>query len=126
MLQKIAIVLFVCSMGLAGCMGDHSLKNKKTENMDVLVLSAKIKARAGKIEVLEKELRALIAPTRAEKGCLSYALYTSRKEEGVFLFFESWASRAEWEAHMETEHLKAFFAKEKELVEEIEIAEWKE
>lgn len=111
----LSITLFSCS-------------NEPTNNtpMDALVLSAKITAKPGKVEELEKELKALIEPTRAEQGCLSYNLYTSRKEAGVFLFFESWASRTEWEAHMKTDHLKAFFAKEKELIADIEIAEWKE
>ncbi|TKG93748.1 antibiotic biosynthesis monooxygenase [Puteibacter caeruleilacunae] len=89
-----------------------------------LTLVAKITAKAGKAKELKTTLEGLIAPTRAEKGCMEYYLNYSIEEEGVFLFYETWATVEDWNVHMESDHLKAFFAKEEELIESVEISKW--
>ncbi|BDD11269.1 hypothetical protein FUAX_37010 [Fulvitalea axinellae] len=92
--------------------------------MKALTLVAKITAKTGKTEEAKKTLEGLVEPTRAEKGCECYDLHESLEEEGVFLFFETWSTTEDWERHMESEHLKAFFAKKEELIESVEISKW--
>lgn len=103
-----------------------SCQEKQTErSKESLTLVAKIVAKDGKEKELEKELEALLAPTRAEKGCVHYDLHYSLEQKGAFLFHETWATKADWERHMKTPHLEAFFKKETELVESIEMSQWR-
>lgn len=86
-----------------------------------LTVIATLKARQGREEDLFRELQALIAPTRAEAGCLAYELHRSHDEPGLFMFTESWADRPLWEAHMNAPHLQAFGAKQVELTESLTL-----
>ncbi len=76
--------------------------------MATLTVVAKLKAKAGSEEALGARLRALVAPTHAEAGCLRYELNRSHEEPGLFVFCESWESRPLWEAHMNSPHLVEF------------------
>jgi len=89
-----------------------------------LTLVAKITPKENKAEELKKELEALLIPVRAEKGCMHYDLHYSQEEDGVFLFHETWATVKDWDAHMESDLLKAFFAKEDELIESVDLSKW--
>lgn len=51
---------------------------------------------------------ALVAPTRAEAGCVQYDLHQDLRDPADFVFYEVWRSREEWLSHMETPHLQAF------------------
>jgi len=86
-----------------------------------LTIVAVITARPGAEDALEARLRGLIAPSRADPGCERYDLHRSVEDPRVFLFYETWASRAAWEAHMETEHLAAFKADAETMVESVHI-----
>ena len=85
--------------------------------MTPLTVVARLKARPGQEEALGAMLRALLAPTRAEAGCIAYDLHRSHEEPGLFVFTESWASRAEWEAHMAAPHLVEFGARQEAVTE---------
>jgi len=52
---------------------------------------------------LRKALEAMIAPTRAEDGCILYDLYVT-KDGTTFVFFESWKSLNALQAHLQTPH----------------------
>jgi len=89
-----------------------------------LTLVAKITAKPNKADELKKELEALLVPVRQEKGCMHYDLHYSVGDEGVFLFHETWLTVDDWNAHMESDLLKAFFAKEDELIESVDLSKW--
>ena len=55
-------------------------------------------------------LTALVAPTREEEGCLSYALYESTSAPGTFVTVESWRAQADLDGHMASAHIAATFA----------------
>lgn len=55
-------------------------------------------------EVLDR-LRSLLAPTRAEGGCLRYDLHRSEDDPAVFAMIEEWATRADWERHIRSPHV---------------------
>ena len=78
--------------------------------MGQLTIVADIRAEPGQGDLVRRELLALVDITRAEDGCLLYDLHQDDKDPEHFLFYETWASRALWQAHMEAPHLKAFGA----------------
>ncbi len=69
---------------------------------------ARVRAKAGQESRLRDELVALVAPTRAEAGCILYDLHQSQADPAVFVFYEIWASEAALDAHTRTPHLQAY------------------
>ena len=55
-------------------------------------------------------LAALVAPTRDEEGCVSYALYESASTPGAFVTVEAWRGQDDLDAHMKSAHIAATFA----------------
>lgn len=88
-----------------------------------LTIVAQFQARPGEADALEEQLRALVLPTRAEDGCEVYELHRSLQKEGFFHFHEIWTTREQWEAHMRSDHLRAFQAASEAWVETVEILE---
>lgn len=72
---------------------------------------AKIKAKPGMEEKVKEELMALVAPTRAESGCINYDLHQSPDDKSLFVFYENWTSKKDLDEHLETPHLMAFKGK---------------
>jgi quinol monooxygenase YgiN len=75
---------------------------------DQLTIVAKITANEGHESTVEAELRKLIEPTRQEAGCVQYDLHRSTEDPQVFLFFENWESKSQWDDHMGSAHLQGF------------------
>jgi len=86
-----------------------------------LTIVAIVRARAGREAEVGRRLRGLIAPSRRDPGCLNYDLHVSLETPGLYLFYENWATRADWEAHMATPHLADWKAAAEELVASTEI-----
>lgn len=74
--------------------------------VNAVTLTVQFHAREGQEGVLEQELRALVAPTRKEEGCLTYELHRSANTPGLFLLHEIWASRDHHTRHLETSHMQ--------------------
>jgi quinol monooxygenase YgiN len=75
-----------------------------------LQVVAVLTAKPGSEEVVRTAMSALVAPTRNEEGCLSYALYESAVTPGVFVTVELWRGQGDLDAHMQTEHIAATLA----------------
>ena len=91
-----------------------------------IIVVAKMTGQAGKLDELRTELRALLAPTRAEKPCILYDMHESADTPGTFLFYEIWESKADLDVHLATPHLQRFFGLAPELLEgEPDITIWK-
>ena len=73
-----------------------------------LTVVAHLRALNGQIQETKAFLTGLIAPTRAEPGCLEYWLHQDDEDPAEFTFYENWTSREEWDNHMELPHLKGF------------------
>jgi quinol monooxygenase YgiN len=82
----------------------------------LLTIFAEIRARPGKEEEVRKVLKGLVEPTRKEEGCVAYLLHVNNDEQGHFVFYEIWKSKAHLEAHLATPHMQAFLARSKELL----------
>ncbi len=91
------------------------------ENPMPLTVIASLKAKPGKEAALFAALSALVAPTRAEAGCILYEMHRSHEHPGWFIFNELWETRPIWDAHMVTPHLVAFSAMQDDLVDTWEL-----
>ncbi len=86
---------------------------------------ARLKAKAGQSDGLRVAAEALIAPTRAEAGCINYDLHRSCDDESQFMFHETWASQAALDKHLKSEHLTSFAEKAGDLLAEpLEVTLW--
>lgn len=90
-----------------------------------IVVVARVRAREGFEAEVERELLALVAPSRAEDGCLNYDLHRSADEPSLFMFHETWSSREALEKHLSQPSMGAFDERtEGMLAEPEEITFW--
>ena len=76
-----------------------------------IILNVFIEAAQGREEELAGLLKELVAPTRAEPGCVSYELNASQEKPGAFLFYEKFADQAALDAHVSSTHFQNFLKK---------------
>jgi len=79
------------------------------------IMVVEFRAAPGRRAELRAELLLLVAPTRAEDGCILYDLHESTEDPDVFAFYEIWASDAAHRAHDLTPHVGRIRAALKEL-----------
>lgn len=80
---------------------------KPEHSMSQLTIVAHIQAHPDHVDLLKAALEKLIAPTRAEQGCLQYDLHQDNSDPAHFMFYENWTSRALWQTHMGAPHVAA-------------------
>jgi quinol monooxygenase YgiN len=91
-----------------------------------LTVIAYLTAKPGKEAEARRNIMALVAPTRAEDGCINYDLHEMHGEPAKFMFYENWESAEHLGAHAQSAHLKAFRKIEKDfLTEPVEITLWR-
>ena len=83
-----------------------------------------LRARAGHEPFLEAELRALVAPTRKEEGCLQYDLHRAADGASAYLLHEVWESRGHHTAHTKTDHFLRWNARKDALLASREVTFW--
>ena len=89
----------------------------KTEsNQPSLIVTAIIRAKAGKETDLKQALVAMVAPTHREAGCLNYELHQDLEDPALFVFHENWTSKAHLDAHLASPHLNTFRAQADDLL----------
>ena len=71
-----------------------------------LQVVAVLVAKPGSEDLVGEALRALVEPTRSEAGCTSYQLYVSEADKATFITIETWKSRDDLDAHMQTPHIQ--------------------
>jgi quinol monooxygenase YgiN len=83
-----------------------------------LTVVATVKAKAGKVDVVRRELLALVPTTRQEPGCLNYDLHEAVDDPGTFLFHENWTSKKHLDEHLARPHLQALLGQAADLFRE--------
>lgn len=78
---------------------------------------AEVRAKPGKERELREVTLMLVSQVRAEPNNLLYFLHEDREAPGHFIFYEIFASQADFEAHNATRHVQAWFARLPELAE---------
>lgn len=91
-----------------------------------VTLAVIVRAKEGQELLLEAELRALVAPTRREEGCLQYDLHRSTELPGQFFLHEVWESREHHTAHTRTPHFLRWNARKDALLVAREAAFWQQ
>jgi quinol monooxygenase YgiN len=77
---------------------------------DEVMVVARARLRAGQAGRLMAAAGGFVAATRAEPGCLEYALYVSATEFEELATVERWSSAAAAEAHLAAPHTRRFLA----------------
>src|SRR6187431_94183 len=72
---------------------------------------AEVRAKPGKEDQLRQATLPLVAAVRREPNNLLYFLHEHREAPGHFVFYEIFASQADFEAHNATRHVQTWFAK---------------
>jgi quinol monooxygenase YgiN len=72
---------------------------------------AEVRAKPGKEKELRSATLTLVTQVRAEPNNLLYFLHEDRESPGHFVFYEIFATQADFEAHNATPHVQAWFAK---------------
>ena len=75
-----------------------------------IVLIARLKVKADKIEQAKTAALAIVAESRQETGCINYDIHQAIDDETVFFWHETWANKATLDEHFETPFFKEFFA----------------
>jgi quinol monooxygenase YgiN len=70
---------------------------------------AEVRAKPGQERALREITLPLVAQVRAEPNNLLYFLHENREVPGHFVFYEIFASQADFEAHNATPHVQAWF-----------------
>lgn len=77
---------------------------------DDLIVIARLKAKAGMEDIVGARLKQLIAPTRAEAGCLDYVLHRDNTNPAIWILYERWLSRADLDAHFQQPSMQQLLA----------------
>jgi len=78
---------------------------------DAYAVVAEVRAKPGKADALREATLPLVAKVRAERNNLVYFLHEDREAPGRFVFYEIFATQADFEAHNATPHVQAWFAR---------------
>lgn len=78
---------------------------------------AEVRAKAGKERELRQVTLPLVDKVRAEPHNIIYFLHEDRASPGHFIFYEIFATKADFDAHNNTPHVQAWFARLPELAE---------
>jgi len=84
-------------------------------NQQVTVL-VRLKAKAGKEARVRQELFNLLAPTRAEEGCLSIHAFRSTRDPLLFYIHSRWTDEAAFDLHAGLPHTVRFLARVQPLI----------
>ncbi|MEH0196465.1 putative quinol monooxygenase [Caulobacter sp. CCNWLY153] len=76
-----------------------------------------IRALPGQSQALGQALQALVAPSLAEDGCITYIIHQSKDDPQLWMAYETWESAEILSAHFQQPHMQAFVARLPELVE---------
>lgn len=95
-----------------------STSNTTTPAPAPLTIVAMLYAKPGKEAELAARLFALVAPSRAEAGCINYDMHQSNEEPGTFIMYENWTGSAALEAHFTMPYMRELGAVLPDLVSE--------
>jgi quinol monooxygenase YgiN len=93
---------------------------------EAVTLLVQLRAKQGQHLSLESEIRALITPTRKEKGCLQYDFHRSLDDPNLFLLHEVWASRQHHQAHCQTPHFLRWNSRKDSLLASRDASFWQQ
>jgi quinol monooxygenase YgiN len=88
----------------------------------LLTIVARIKAKPRMEERMKQDLLGVLAPTRAESGCITFDLLLDKNDPTVFVLYENWKDQAALDAHFQQPYVKQVMkAYEEMLAEPLEV-----
>lgn len=75
-----------------------------------LVIAGTVRVPPDNLEPLKPHMRAMLAASRAEDGCLVYSYAEDVAEPGLIRVFEAWRDQAAIDAHVQAPHMTAWRA----------------
>jgi len=81
-----------------------------------LFIFARFHGREGQEAAVAAALRDVVAPSRAEPGCLAIAAYRSIRDPRLFFIHSSWIDEAAFEIHAELPHTVRFMERVQQLI----------
>ena len=90
--------------------------------MAEVVCIAEFISKDGKELELRDHLQGLIAPTRAEAGCLSYALHLAVDCDKTYTMIERFKSKADFDLHNQQDYLQRFVRIAPDLTDSIKVS----
>jgi len=114
MLIALAIAAAMTVVVLASAHVGTGIRYERIPNAAYAVV-AQVRAKPGKEDELRRATLPLISQVRREPNNLLYFLQEDREAPGHFIFYEIFATQADFEAHNRTPHVKTWFAKLPEL-----------
>jgi quinol monooxygenase YgiN len=72
----------------------------------LLTIIARIKAKPGMEGRMRQDLLSVLAPTRAESGCITFDLLIDKNDPSIFVLYESWKDQAALDAHFQQPYVK--------------------
>lgn len=88
----------------------------------LLTIVARIKAKPGMEDRMQQDLLSLLAPTRAESGCITFDLLQDTGDPTVFVLYENWTDQSALNAHFQQPYVKQVLqAYEETLAEPINV-----
>jgi quinol monooxygenase YgiN len=98
-----------------------------------LTVLAIVKVKPGYEKVAKEEMLKLVPLTRREPGCVQYDMHVNvgteekdhmKENPRLYMFYENWRSREDWDLHMSMPYLKRWFDMSKDVCEGIDITIW--
>ncbi len=110
-----AFVTALAAAALAGCVkqatGSQEARLRYAQiPSEAYAVVAHVRAKPGMEDALREATMPLVAQVRSERNNRLYFLHEDREHAGHFIFYEIFASQADFEAHNETPHVQAWFA----------------
>ena len=111
MVGLLALVLLT-----GGSTGDVSSKESDHDKESMrVVMRFELKVKPESVALLKQSFDACKVEVLAkEPGCLDYTLFQSYNDSTVFCITETWATKADHDAHMQLEHTKKHIAETRE------------
>lgn len=115
-----AFVFSVMALAAAGCTTATTQEKVSAGRYDQLPngaysVVAEVRAKPGKEAELRVATLPLVEKVRNEPNNLLYFLHEDREAPGHFIFYEIFATQADFEAHNKTPHVQEWFKKLPEL-----------
>lgn len=82
----------------------------------MIQLIARIEAHPNQGEQVASIIEGVIAPSRAEAGCLTYQTHRAIDDPNVFYFYEQWRDQDAFDQHVASPHYQAYRADSANLV----------
>jgi len=81
-----------------------------------IYLTATVKSKPGKSEVLKELLLILVENSKQEEACVQYDLHQSQNEPEFFIFHEEWKTQAGLDLHNKQPHIADFLKASAQLI----------